>query len=136
MEERSTPKPMPSAFRVRFLRFGSVWVVWTACLSGVLFTASQIRARLADLPRDSIGQWTAESSAWGPENPSQATATLFGSGAIDSLRNGWRNRDGLGMLTQRERAAELGGTIEVRSSPGDGTVVRVEFELVQTGKRI
>lgn len=45
------------------------------------------------------------------------------------------NGDGMGMLTLRERAVELGGTIEVRSSPGDGTVVRVEFDPVRTGNR-
>jgi signal transduction histidine kinase len=45
------------------------------------------------------------------------------------------NRDGMGMITLRERAAELGGTIEVRSSPGDGTVVLMEFDPVRTGNR-
>lgn len=44
------------------------------------------------------------------------------------------NPGGLGMLTLRERAAELGGMVEVRSTPGDGTVVRVEFDPAQAGE--
>lgn len=37
------------------------------------------------------------------------------------------NVGGFGLLTMRERAAELTGTFTVESSPGHGTVVRVEF---------
>jgi signal transduction histidine kinase len=81
---------MPSASGGRIPWLGWVWVVWTACFAGVLFTASQFRARLADLPVDSIGQWTAESSPQGTENPSQTK--LFGPGTIESSRIGWWGR--------------------------------------------
>ena len=39
------------------------------------------------------------------------------------------NGGGFGLLTMRERAAELGGCFTVESSPGGGAVVRVEFSI-------
>jgi signal transduction histidine kinase len=36
---------------------------------------------------------------------------------------------GLGLRAMRDRAAELGGTLDVNSEPGAGTVVRAVFPL-------
>jgi signal transduction histidine kinase len=40
-----------------------------------------------------------------------------------------RAEAGVGLLSMRERAAELGGRTDVRCPPGGGTVVRAEFPL-------
>ena len=40
---------------------------------------------------------------------------------------------GFGMLTMRERASELGGTLTVNSAPGKGTTIRLEFTTAVGG---
>jgi len=40
-----------------------------------------------------------------------------------------RGRSGLGLLSMRERAAQLGGAVRVTSAPGTGTCVVVEIPL-------
>jgi two-component system sensor histidine kinase UhpB len=40
---------------------------------------------------------------------------------------GRRNGNGIGLMGMRERAALAGGSMEVRSQPGRGTVIRVRF---------
>ncbi len=42
-------------------------------------------------------------------------------------------RPGVGLRSMRERAEEVGGTFEVRSAPGGGTVVLAELPLPQPG---
>ena len=37
--------------------------------------------------------------------------------------------DGLGLSTMRERAELLGGSLRVRSAPGNGTSIQVEVPL-------
>jgi two-component system, NarL family, sensor kinase len=41
-------------------------------------------------------------------------------------------RGGLGLLGMRERVERFGGTIEVRSAPGQGTYVRASFSMVES----
>jgi signal transduction histidine kinase len=38
-------------------------------------------------------------------------------------------RHGVGLSSMRERAAELGGTFEIQSSPGNGTSLKVSIPL-------
>lgn len=38
-------------------------------------------------------------------------------------------RHGVGLSSMRERAAELGGTFEIESSPGNGTHLRTTIPL-------
>jgi signal transduction histidine kinase len=58
-----------------------------------------------------------------------------------SVRDGGRGfdptavRDGYGLAGLRARAAEVGGTAEVRSAPGDGTVVTVRLPVVRRRTR-
>jgi signal transduction histidine kinase len=58
-----------------------------------------------------------------------------------SVRDGGRGfdptavRDGYGLAGLRARAAEVGGTAEVRSAPGDGTVVTVRLPFVRRRTR-
>jgi signal transduction histidine kinase len=40
---------------------------------------------------------------------------------------------GFGLRSMRSRAAELGGSVQIRSHPGDGTVVLVEIPLMVAG---
>ncbi len=44
-----------------------------------------------------------------------------------------RSYSGFGLLTMRERAAELGGSLAIESSPGQGTRLRVNFTLPKEG---
>ncbi len=41
----------------------------------------------------------------------------------------------LGIVGMRERAALVGGTLEIRSAPGEGTQVRVEMPLAGAGEK-
>jgi signal transduction histidine kinase len=45
------------------------------------------------------------------------------------LPNGRRNRSGLGLLSMRERAEELGGVCTIKSAPGGGTRVSASLPL-------
>jgi signal transduction histidine kinase len=40
-------------------------------------------------------------------------------------------RGGVGLIGMRERVASVGGTIDIRSSPGKGTVIRAELPAEQ-----
>jgi signal transduction histidine kinase len=44
---------------------------------------------------------------------------------------------GLGLASMRERAASAGGTLTVRSGPGEGTLVRLELPVraYRTGQK-
>jgi signal transduction histidine kinase len=42
--------------------------------------------------------------------------------------------DGFGLTGMRERAALVGGTVEIRSCPGDGAAVRAVFPAVETSE--
>lgn len=42
-------------------------------------------------------------------------------------------RAGVGLMSMRERSAELGGTCLIETAPGGGTCVRVELPLHQEG---
>lgn len=43
----------------------------------------------------------------------------------------WSDERGLGLLSMEERAAVMGGTLEIRSEPGRGTQVRVTVPILQ-----
>jgi signal transduction histidine kinase len=47
------------------------------------------------------------------------------------LPPGWRA--GVGLTSMRERAAELGGTYQIESMPGEGTCIRAHLPLHQEG---
>jgi signal transduction histidine kinase len=42
-------------------------------------------------------------------------------------------RMGIGLVNMRERAALIGGTLQVESSPGHGTTVYVRYPVAQAG---
>jgi signal transduction histidine kinase len=48
-----------------------------------------------------------------------------------TLRRG-ASGEGIGLLGMRERAALLGGRVDIRSSPGRGTVVRLSVPTART----
>ena len=50
-----------------------------------------------------------------------------------TLRRGARG-EGIGLLGMRERAALLGGRVDIRSSPGRGTVVRLSVPMGRRGE--
>ena len=49
-----------------------------------------------------------------------------------TLKPGKKIRHGLGLTNMRERALSLGGTYEIESAPGSGTVIRVRVPLTVT----
>ena len=51
-----------------------------------------------------------------------------------TLRRGARG-EGIGLLGMRERAALLGGRVDIRSSPGRGTAVRLSVPMERGGRR-
>ena len=59
-----------------------------------------------------------------------------GSGFVTGEPGSPAHREGLGLLGMRERAARLGGTLKVDSSPGRGTRIVLEIpHLAGLGKR-
>jgi signal transduction histidine kinase len=43
-----------------------------------------------------------------------------------------RGKDGLGLLSMRERATYVGGALKVKSAPGEGTTIRAEIPLIDS----
>jgi signal transduction histidine kinase len=58
------------------------------------------------------------------------TGTGFDPSAIES---GYAGRSGLGLMGMRERAAAAGGTLHIRSSPGQGTTVSASIPAAIRG---
>lgn len=52
-----------------------------------------------------------------------------GSRASDKEKKTRRQREGIGLLTMRERAVSLGGSLAISSAPGKGTTLRAEIPV-------
>jgi signal transduction histidine kinase len=52
---------------------------------------------------------------------------------VSPAGSGGHERSGLGLTGMRERVAELGGTLRVESSPGEGTTLAIELPVTGEG---
>jgi len=48
---------------------------------------------------------------------------------LPSAATGWKSPLGIGIAGMQERAMQLGGTLEIQSEPGRGTVISVELPV-------
>jgi signal transduction histidine kinase len=54
---------------------------------------------------------------------------------FDPQESGAVGRRGVGLVSMKERAASVGGTIDIRSRPGKGTVIRVALPAAVEGQQ-
>jgi signal transduction histidine kinase len=92
--------------------------------------------RVAQEALANVAKHAGASHVWIHLTREESTVTLLvrddGQGMdLNALSNEAAIASGLGLLSMRQRAQELGGHLEIESAPGKGTVIRVQVPISQ-----